>query len=135
MSGHGSGDDEAAGLALSEMQADGSGTVVNTGQIGLDDLVPLLDGGIEDTTVGGTASVGDEDVDLAEVLDDLGDQLLDFVVVTDIGLVRLGLDAVLLRELFGILLAALGPRRVGDGYVGTEFRAPTCRLCADACWA
>lgn len=78
------------------MQTDGSGTVVNTRQIGLDDLVPLLDGRIEDTAVGGTAGVSDEDVDLAKVLDDLGDQLLDFLVVADVGLVRLSLDAVLL---------------------------------------
>jgi hypothetical protein len=68
---HGCSDDEAAGLPLSEMQTDGSGTVVNTGQIGLDDLIPLLDRSIEDATVGSTASVGNEDIDLAEVLDDI----------------------------------------------------------------
>lgn len=131
VAGHGCSDDEAAGLPLSEMQTNGSGTVVNTSQIGLDDLVPLLDRGIEDAAVGSTAGVGDEDVDLAEVLYDISHQFLDFFVVADVGLVCLGLDAVLLGELFGILLAALGPRGVGDGDIRTKFCAATCGFCAD----
>lgn len=135
MARHGSSDDEAAGLPLSEVQADGSRTVVYTGQISLDHLVPLLDRSIENAAVGGPAGIGDEDVDLAKILDHIGDQLLDFRVVADVGLVRLGLDAVLLGELFGVLLAALGPRRVCDGNVGTELCAATGRFCADAGWA
>lgn len=131
VAGHGCGDDEAAGLPLSEMQTDGSGTVVNTSQIGLNDLIPLLDRSIEDAAVGSTTSVGNEDIDLAEVPDDISHQLLDFFVAADVGLVRLGLDAVLLGELFGILLAALGPGGVGDGDICTKFRAATSGLCAD----
>lgn len=135
MARHGSGDDEAAGLPLSEMQANGSRTVINTGQISLDDLIPLLDGSIEDTAVGGTAGIGNEDIDFAKIPDDIGDQFLDICVVADVGLVCLGLDTVLLGELFGVPLAALGTRGVGDGDVSAEFCAATGGLCADTSWA
>lgn len=120
VTGHGGSDDEGASLALAEVETDGTRAVEGAGQVSLDDLVPLLHGGIEDTVVGRLASVGDEDIDLAEVLDHVLDELLDVGVVTDGALVGLGLDVVLLAELFGVLLSTLGARVVGDGEVGTE---------------
>jgi hypothetical protein len=77
---HGSSDDEGTVLALAEVEANGTGTVEGSVQVGLDDLVPLLDGSIEDTVVGGLASVGNEDIDLAEVLDDVRNELLALLV-------------------------------------------------------
>ena len=64
MAGHGSGDHEAAGAAFFEVVADGFCTMEATGKIGLDDLVPIFDGAIEDTAVGSTAGIGDEGIDL-----------------------------------------------------------------------
>jgi hypothetical protein len=40
---HGGGDDQAAGLAFSEVKTDSPGAVEGSVQVGLDDLVPLLD--------------------------------------------------------------------------------------------
>lgn len=88
-------DDEGAGLSLAEVEADGAGAVEGAVQVGVDDLVPGLDGGVQDAGVGGPAGVGDEDVDAAEILDDVVDQLLDVAVVTDVALVGFGFDAVL----------------------------------------
>ena len=120
MAGHGGSDDEAAGLSLAEVQTNSSRTVVDTSQIGLDDLIPLLNGGIEDTAIGCAAGVGNEDIDLAKVLDDVGDQLLNLLVAADIAFICLGLDAVLLRELFGVLLTSLGTGGICDGNIGTH---------------
>jgi hypothetical protein len=132
VAGHGGGDDEASGLAFTEVQARGTGAVVDAVQVGRDDLVPLLHGGVEHTGVGGAAGIGDKDVDLAEVLDDVGHELLDFRVVGDIAFIGLGLDAVLVRQLFGVLFTALGSGRVCDGHVGAHLGAPARSLGADA---
>lgn len=132
MTGHGSGDDEAASLSLSEVQTNGSGTVVDTGQIGLDNLIPLLDWGIEDTAICRSAGVGDEDIDLAEILDHLRNELLHLFVAPDIALVGLGLDAVFLRELFGVFLSTSRARGVGDGDVGAHLSASSCGFGANA---
>jgi len=53
-------------------------------QISLDDLVPSLDGTVEDTTVSGTTSVGDKSVDLAKVLDDGVNERLDALPVANV---------------------------------------------------
>lgn len=132
VAGHGGGDDEASSLSLSEVQTSSSGAVVDTGQIGLDDLLPLLDGSIEDTGIGGTAGVGDEDIDLAKILDDIGNQLLDILVVADVALVCLGLDTVFVLQLLCVLLSTLGSGSVGDGDVGAELGTATCSFSADA---
>lgn len=131
MTRHGSSDDQAASLALSEVQTDSTGAVEGSGKVSLDNLLPLLDSGIEDTVVGGTASVGDEDIDLAEVLDHVLDQLLDVLVVANVALVALGLDTVLLAELLGVLLTTFPAGRVGDGNVSTHLSAATGGLSAD----
>lgn len=129
---HGRGDDEGALLLLAEMETDGTGAVEGAGQVGVDDLVPSLDARIQDAGIGRPARVGDEDVDPAELLDDLGDELLDVGVVADVALVGLGLDAVLFLEVLRVLDAALGARRVGDGDVGTHFGAAAGGFGADA---
>jgi hypothetical protein len=77
---HGSSDDEGAVLALAEVEANSTGAVEGTVQVGLNNLVPLLDGSVEDTVVGGLASVGNEDIDLAEVLDDVRNELLALLI-------------------------------------------------------
>ena len=96
---HGRGDDEGTLLLLAEVEADGTGAVEGAVQVGVDDLVPILDTRIQDASIGRPARVGDEDVDPAELLDDLGDELLDVGVVADVALVGLGLDAVLFLEI------------------------------------
>lgn len=123
VTGHGGGDDQASGAALFEVVADSLGAVEGTGQIGLDDFVPVFDGAVQDAGVGGSASVGNEAIDLAEVLDDVLNKLIDAVVGTDVTFVGLGLDAVGFLELFGILLASFGPGSVGDGDIGTQLGA------------
>jgi hypothetical protein len=120
MTRHGARDDEAARLTLLEVMAHGLRAVEGARQIRRDDFVPVLDGPIEDTAVGGAARVGDEGVDLAEVLDDLLDEGVDVLPAADVELVGLALDAVFLGQLFCVLLAALGAGGVGDGDVGAE---------------
>ena len=132
---HRGGDDEGAGLALAEVEADGAGAVEGARQVRVNDLVPGLDGGVEDARVGGAARVGDEDVDAAEVLDHVADELLDVLVVAHVALVGFGFGAVLVLELLAVLDAALGTRRVGDGDVGAHFGAATGGFGADACGA
>jgi hypothetical protein len=48
VAGHRGRDDEGAGAALLEVVADGLGAVEGAVQVGLDDLVPGLDGAVED---------------------------------------------------------------------------------------
>lgn len=132
MATHAGRDDEAARLAFTEMQPHGAGAVVHARQVRLDDLVPLADGRVEDAGVGGAAGVGDEDVDLAKVGDDVLDQLLDLGVVAHVALVRLGLDAVAVGQVLGVLLAALRAGGVGDGDVGPHLGAAAGGFSADA---
>ena len=131
VAGHGGGDDERASLALAEVETDGTGAVEGTGQVGLDDLVPLLNGSVEDTIVGSLSSVGDEDIDLAEVLDNVLDELLTLGVDTDLALVGLDLDAVFLAQLLSVLLGTLGTRVVGDGEVSAVLSATAGSLDTD----
>lgn len=132
---HARGDDEGALVVLAEMQADGAGAVEGPVQVGVDDLVPRLDARIQDARVGRAARVGDEDVDLAEVVDHVFDELLDFGVVADVAFVGLGFDAVLLLQFFRVLDAAFGAGGVGDCDVGAHFGAAAGGFGADACGA
>ena len=128
VAGHGRGNDEAAGAPLLEVSAHGLGAVEGTRQISLDDLLPVLDGAVENAAAGGAASVGDERVDLAKLLDNVVDEPLDALPVADVALVGLDLDAVLLTQLLGVSLAALASGRVGDGQVGAHLGAATSGL-------
>lgn len=92
-------------------------------QVSLDNLVPGLLGALEDTTIGGSTSVGDEAIDLAKVGQNVLDELLALLVLADIALVGLGLNAVLLGELLNVLLSTLLARAVGDGDVGAHLSA------------
>ena len=132
MSRHGSRDDQAAASLLFKLSAHGLRTVQNTGQVSADDLIPFLDARVKHASVGCPSSIGDHNVDLAEVLDDVLDELLNVFVVADIALVGLALDAVALSDVLGVLLAALGTRGVGDGDVGTHFCTSSSGFCADA---
>lgn len=122
---HRGGDDEGTSAALLEVVTNGLSAVESTVQIGLDDLLPVTNGSIKDAAVGGTASVGDERVNLAEVLDDVLDETLNALPVTNITLVGLNLDTVLLGQLLGVLLTTLGAGSVGDGEVSTHLGATT----------
>ena len=82
MAGHGSGDHEAAGAAFFEVVADGFCAMEATGKIGLDDLVPIFHGAIEDTAVGSTAGIGDEGIDLVGSALAIGPLILDDTKVT-----------------------------------------------------
>lgn len=64
MAGHGGGDHKATGAAFLEVVTDGFCAMEATSKIGLDDLVPIFHGAIEDTAIGSTASIGDEGIDL-----------------------------------------------------------------------
>ena len=125
MSRHRGGDDEAAGSALLEVGTDGLRAVEGTVQVGLDNLVPRLHAALEDAAVCGTAGVGDEGVDLAEVLDHVADEGRYALPVADVALVGLDLDPVLLRQLLSVLVASIGARCVGDGQVGSHLGAAT----------
>lgn len=165
VAGHGGGDDKRAAAALFEVVAHGFGAVEGAVQVCLDDFVPVLDGAIKDAGIGGTASVGDEAIDLfstsifrhychshlshtwgsrrrgrndlaylAEVLNDIRNELLSRLVIRDVELVGLGLDAVALPQLLGVFFTALGTRGIGDGDVGTEFSASSGGFYAHALW-
>ena len=84
------------------------------------------------TGVGGAASVSNEAINLAKVLDNVVHELSDVVVVANIELVGLNLDAVGGSQLLGVLLAALRARGVGDGDVGTHLSTSTSSLDAHA---
>ena len=91
---HGGGDDETSSSTFLKVMAYGLGTVEAAREIGLDDLVPILDGAVKNATAGCTAGVGDKSINLmtrksgvdrdsncsssrtylAKVLDDLGYQ-------------------------------------------------------------
>ena len=120
VSGHGAGDDEGPAAALAEVFADHLSTVRHTSEIGLDDFLPGLEGAVDDAAVCGSSRVGDEDVDLAPVLDDGVDEGLDVFRVADVQLVGFGLDAVFFCESGRVLFTALGARGVGDDDIGTH---------------
>jgi len=129
---HGSGDDEAASLPLSEMKTNGPGTVEDTIQIRVDDFFPVSDRAIENTTVGGSAGVGDEDINLAKVLDDVGNKLFDLGVLANVAFVGFRSDAVLLPQLLGVALSSLTTRGVSDCDVSSHFRASSGSFCANS---
>lgn len=131
VAGHRSSDDKRTGLALAEVKTNSTCAVEGTGQISLNDFVPLLNGSVEDTVVGGLASIGNENVNLAEVLDDVLDELLALGVDADLALVGLDLDAVLLAQLLSVLLGTFGARVVCDGEVSAELSTTTSSLNAD----
>lgn len=120
VTGHGGGDDEVASAALLEVGASSLGAVENARQVGLDDLVPVVDGAVQETAARRSARIGDEAVDLAKVLDHVLDELLHALPAANVALVSLGLYAVLLLQCLGVLLAALWARGVGDGDVGAH---------------
>jgi hypothetical protein len=128
VAGHGGGDDEGAGSALLEVVADGLGAVEGTVQVDLDNVVPGLDGAVEDARVGGGTGVGDEGIDLAEVGNDVLDELLAGLVAVDLALVGLGLDAVGLLEVLDVVLSTLGAGSVGDGDGGAHLGAAASSL-------
>lgn len=123
VAGHGSSDDERASATLLEVVADGLGAVEGTVQVDLDDVVPGLDGAVKDARVGGGTSVGNEGIDLAEVGNDVLDELLAGLVAVNLALVGLGLDAVGLLEVGDVLLGTLGTGSVGDGDGGAHLSA------------
>lgn len=125
MARHGGSDDQRASLSLLEVVTNRLCAVEDTSQIGVNDLFPVLDAGIEDTGVGSATGVGDHDIDLAEVFDDALNQLLHIGVVVDVALVWDALDAVLLRDLLCVLLTSSRTGSVGDGNIGTELGAAT----------
>lgn len=116
---HGGSDDERAVATLLEVESNRTCAVECSSQVGGDDLVPLLNSGIENAIVGSLASIGNENIDLAEVVDDILDKLLALCVVADLALVGLDLDAILLTHLLGILLSTLSAGVVGDGKIST----------------
>jgi hypothetical protein len=132
---HGGGYDERASLALLEVVTNSAGAVENTSQISVDDLLPVVHRGVENASIRRAAGIRDENLDLAEVGDDLLDQIFNAGVVGDVALVRLRLDAVLVLELLGVLLAAGGAGRVGDGNVGAKLGAAPGGLGANAGWS
>lgn len=132
---HGGCDNEATGATLLEVGADSLGTVEGTSQVGLNNLLPVLDGAVENSAVGSAAGVGDEGIDLAKLLNDVLDESLDALPLAHITLVGLDLDAVLLAQLLGVPLAALRSGSVGDGQVGAHLSAATSSLDAHSAGA
>jgi len=102
VAGRAGGDDEAARATFLEMSTDGLGTVEGAVEIGLDDLVPVLDGTVQDATVGGPTGVGDEGIDLAKVGDHVLDQLLHALPGAHITLVGPASDTIRLAQILGV---------------------------------
>jgi len=123
MSTHTRSNDQAPRLAFPEMQPHRPRTVRRAVEIRVHDVPPLFDARIENTVIGRLAGVGDEDVDFAEVLDDVLDILLDVGVVADLTFVGFGFDAVLFAQLFGVLFPAFHAGGVGYCDVGAHFSA------------
>jgi len=147
VAGHRGGDDEGASLALAEVVADCFGAMEGTRQISVDDLFPLLNGGVEDAVVGGLAGVGDEDVDLPEILNHIGNELFHVLPVanlfltplsassalslppiheamgTHLAFISLALDPVFLRQLLRIVLSSLCTGAVGNSDISAHFGA------------
>lgn len=134
VSRHGSSDDQASSSTLTEVQTDSPCAVECSGKISLNDLVPSLNSAVQDTRVGGTSSVGNEDIDLAKVLDDIGNELLNLSVVANVALVWLRFDAVLLLKLFRVLLSSLFAGRVCDGNISTHLSTSSSSFGANAGW-
>lgn len=153
MARHGGGDDERAVALLLEDSADSLGTVGSAVQVGVDDMVPVLGGAVDDTSVGSRTGtgwgmmlanslelysrvrrnvLGDEGINLAKVLEHILDQLLALLVLAHVALVGLGLDTVGLGELLDVLLSTLLARSVGDGNVGAHLGTAACGLNAHA---
>ena len=135
VAGHAGGDDQGTRFPLAEMQADGAGAVEGSGQIGVDDLVPGLDAGIQDSGVGSPARVGDEDVNAAEILNHIVDQLLHILVIAHVAFVGFGFGAVFLFELLGVLDAAFGTGGVSNCDVSAHFGTAAGGFGTDACGA
>lgn len=72
--------------------------------------------------------LGDKGINLAKVLQDLLHQVLALLVLAHVALVGLDLGAVLLGELFDVLLGALLARGVCDGHVGAHLGTAPCSL-------
>lgn len=121
---HAGGNDEAALSTLLEVRAHGLGTVEGASQVGVHHGNPVLDGAVKNAAVGGLPGVGNEGIDLAKLGNDVLHQLGYALPAGHVTLVCLGLDAVLLTDLLGVLLTTLRTRRVRQGNVGTEFCAP-----------
>ena len=132
MTGHGSRNDQATSPSLLEVRSHSLSAVVYTSQIRLNDLLPLINAGLQNTSIRCLASIGNQNINLSEVFDDLVDQLLNVLEVTDIALVWLALDTVLLRDVFGVSLTTLGSRGVGDGNIGAELGTASSCFSADA---
>jgi len=135
VSGHGGSDDKGASAALLEVVTDGLGAVEGTVQVGLDNLVPCLDGTVKDTRVGGAASVGNEGVDLAKVGNDILDELLAVLVATNVELVCLALDTVGLGELLGVLVSTVWAGGVGDSNIGAHLSTTAGGLDTHTSWS
>ena len=129
---HGSCDNQRAGLSLLEVMTDSLSAVQDASQVSVDDFFPVLDACVQDAGIGSATSVGNHDVDLAEILDDILNQLLYIGVVVDVALVWDALDAIFLGDILCVLLTSLGTGAVGDSNIGTEFRTATSSLGANA---
>ena len=65
---HGGGDHKRAGAALLEVVPDGFGAIEGAGKIGGNDFFPVMNRAVKDAGVGGTAGIGNEAVDLFDML-------------------------------------------------------------------
>lgn len=113
--------------------SDGLGAVEGSIEIGLDHLHPLLDAGVKDAGVGGTASIGDEGVHLAKLLDDVLNDLLDGGIGVNVALVCFALDIVFLRKFLGILLTSLRAGGICDSQAGCGATLATVRYLCNLC--
>lgn len=132
MAGHGRSDDQAASSTLAEVQTDRTRTVEGAGQIGLHNLLPILDAAVENAAARSPARVGNQDVNLAEIRNNIFHKLFHVRIIAHVALIRLTLDAVLLTQLLAVALAALFARAVGYGHVGTEFGTAASSFSTDA---
>ena len=67
VAGHRGSDDQGSGATLFEVMADRLGAVEGAVEIGLDNFVPVFDGTVQDTGVGGAACVGNKSINLQPI--------------------------------------------------------------------
>ena len=117
-------DDSSALAAFDHVQPNGATDKICAVNVGADHFVPGFEGQLSKRRAPGGAGVVDQDVDVAEVVEDLPNRGFDLVVVRDITARRHRLDALGLELLDGVGQTLFTSR--GDGDRGARF-AKTCR--------
>jgi hypothetical protein len=92
---------------VTENATSGAETVVCTIEVDCANVVPILNAVVETSGFGGNASIRDDDIETAEIRDYLCDCRLDLLVIANVDLVGLDLDAEVTNDCRGELVGVL----------------------------